>query len=81
LGEDKISFLSPAAFKTRFPGIPVPADLSTGWFAGATLRVRSLDAVAKILSEAGIAAVRTSSGSLVVPPSQAADTLLEFKAA
>ena len=81
LGEDKISFLSPAAFKTRFPGIPVPGDLSKGWFAGAALRVRSLDTVAKILSEAGIAAVRTSSGSLVVPPSQAADTLLEFKAA
>ena len=81
LGEDKISFLSPAAFETRFPGIPVPTDLSRGWFAGATLRVRSLDTAAKILSEAGIAAVRTSSDSLVVAPSEAADTLLEFKAA
>jgi hypothetical protein len=55
--------------------------LSKGWFAGATLRVRSLDQVASILSKAGIAAARTPSGSLVVAPSEAANTLLEFKAA
>jgi catechol 2,3-dioxygenase-like lactoylglutathione lyase family enzyme len=82
LGGDKLSFLAPQAFKRRFPTISVPADLSEkGWFAGATLRVRSLDRAAAILAEAGIAATRTPSGSLVVAPSEAADTLLEFEAA
>jgi catechol 2,3-dioxygenase-like lactoylglutathione lyase family enzyme len=81
LGEDRICFATPQAFKARFPAVPIPSDLSKGWFAGATLRVRSLDQVASILSKAGIAAARTPSGSLVVAPSEAANTLLEFKAA
>ncbi len=81
LGEDKISFLAPTAFTSRFPGIPAPEDLSKGWFAGATLRVRSLERVAHILSEAGIFAARAPAGSLVAPPSRAAETLLEFQAA
>jgi hypothetical protein len=80
-GEDKISFLAPQAFQRRFPTIPVPADLSQGWFAGAALRVRSLDKAAGILAASGIVAVRTPSGSLVVAPSEAANTLLEFEAA
>ncbi len=81
LGADRISFLAPEAFRARFPSVPVAADLSRGWFAGATLRVRSPDRVAGILAEAGIAAARTPSGSIVVAPSEAADTLLEFAAA
>lgn len=81
LGADRISFLAPEAFRARFPSVPVAADLSRGWFAGATLRVRSPDKVAEILAEAGIAAARTPSGSIVVAPSEAADTLLEFAAA
>ena len=81
LGGDKISFLTPAAFKRRFPTIAVPEDISKGWFAGATLRVRSLEKVADILSGAGIPAVRTPPNSLIVAPSEAADTLLEFAAA
>ncbi|WP_158816296.1 VOC family protein [Methylocapsa sp. S129] len=81
LGGDKISFLAPEAFKRRFPAVAVPKDSANGWFAGATLRVRSLDKVAAILVGAGIAASRTPSGSLVVAPSEAANTLLEFEAA
>jgi hypothetical protein len=81
LGEDKISFLAPRAFQRRCPTIAVPVDLSQGWFAGAALRVRSLDEVAGILAAAGIAAVQTLSGSLVVAPSEAANTLIEFEAA
>ena len=81
LGGDKLSFLAPQAFQKRFPTIAIPADLSeAGWFAGATLRVRSLDKVAAVLGEAGIAATRTPLGSLVVAPSEAANTLLEFAA-
>jgi catechol 2,3-dioxygenase-like lactoylglutathione lyase family enzyme len=81
LGGDKLSFLAPQAFQKRFPMIAVPTDLSErGWFAGATLRVRSLDKVDAVLTAAGIAAVRTPSGSLVVAPSEAANTLLEFAA-
>jgi hypothetical protein len=80
-GGDKIRFLSPAAFNRHFPAVPVPADISKGWFAGATLRVRSLDKVAAILAETGVAAVRSPSGSLVVSPSEAAATLIEFEAA
>jgi hypothetical protein len=78
LGGDRISFLTPAAFKRRFPTVAIPGAIPTGWYAGATLRVRSLDKVAGVLSEAGVEAVRTPSGSLVVAPSAAADTLLEF---
>ena len=81
LGGDKISFLAPEAFNRRFPTVPIPTDLSKGWFAGATLRVRSLDKVAAILSEQGAAAARTPSGSLIVAPSEAANTLLEFERA
>ena len=81
LGGDNLSFLAPPAFQKRFPTIAIPADLSeAGWFAGATLRVRSLDKVAAVLGEAGIAATRTPLGSLVVAPSEAANTLLEFAA-
>jgi hypothetical protein len=81
LGGDKISFLTPPAFQKRFPTVAVPADLTeTGWFAGAVMRVRSLDKVAMILAAAGIVAARTPSGSLVVAPSDAANTLLEFAA-
>jgi hypothetical protein len=81
LGGDKISFLAPQTFEKRFPTIAVPADLSeAGWFAGATLRVRSLDKVASVLAAAGIAATRAPSGSLIVAPSEAANTLLEFAA-
>ena len=81
LGSDKISFLTPAAFTRRFPTIAIPEDLAEGWFAGATLRVRALDKVAAIIAAAGLSAVRTAAGSLVVAPSQAANTLLEFKQA
>ena len=81
LSGDKISFLTPAAFNRRFPTIAVPEDISKGWFAGATLRVRSLEKVADILSGADIPAVHTPSGSLIVAPSEAANTLLEFTAA
>jgi len=81
LGGDTIGLLTPEAFTRRFPAIPVPADLSKGWFAGAPFRVRSLDRLAGILAGAGIAAVRAPSGSLVVAPAEAANTLLEFKAA
>jgi hypothetical protein len=81
LGDDRISFLAPGAFKGRFPAVPIPVDLSAGWFAGATLRVRSLDKAAGVLLEAGVAATRSPSGSLVVAPSDAANTLLEFEAA
>ncbi len=66
---------------SAFRRFPIPADLSKGWFAGATLRVLALDKVAAILAAAGVAAARTPSGSLVVAPAEAADTLLEFKAA
>jgi catechol 2,3-dioxygenase-like lactoylglutathione lyase family enzyme len=80
-GGDKISFLAPQAFEKRFPTIAVPSDLSeAGWFAGATLRVRSLDKVASVLAAAGIAATRAPAGSLIVAPSEAANTLLEFAA-
>jgi voltage-gated potassium channel Kch len=81
IGEDKVSFLVPSAFQHRFPSVPIPARIADGWFAGATLRARSLDRVAELLSAAGIAAFRSPSGALVVPPSAAADTLLEFVAA
>jgi catechol 2,3-dioxygenase-like lactoylglutathione lyase family enzyme len=81
LGGDTISFLTPQAFEGRFPDIPMPGDLAAGWFAGATLRVRSLEAVEGILRQAAIAAFRAPSGSLVVAPSAAANTLLEFTAA
>ena len=81
LGGDAISILAPEAFERRFPGIPISADLSKGWFAGATLRVRALDKVAAVLAAAGVAATRTPSGSLVVAPAEAADTLLEFNTA
>jgi hypothetical protein len=42
--------------------------------------VRSLDKVASVLAAAGIAATRAPSGSLIVAPSEAANTLLEFAA-
>jgi catechol 2,3-dioxygenase-like lactoylglutathione lyase family enzyme len=81
IGDDKISFLGPEAFSRRFPSVAMPKDLSKGWFAGATLRVPSLDNVAAILSAAGVAMVRTPGGSLVVAPSEASGALLEFKTA
>jgi catechol 2,3-dioxygenase-like lactoylglutathione lyase family enzyme len=81
IGDDKISFLGPEAFSRRFPSVAMPKDLSKGWFAGATLRVPSLDNVASILSAAGVAMVRTPGGSLVVAPSEASGALLEFKTA
>ena len=82
LGGDKLSFLAPPAFQKRFPTIAVPPGLSEkGWFAGATLRVSSLEKVAATLAAAGVAAARTPAGSLIVAPSEAANTLLEFKAA
>ncbi len=81
LGGDAISILTPQAFGRRFPGIPIPADLSTGWFAGATFRVRALDKVAAIFAAAGVAAGHTPSGAIVLAPAEAAHTLLEFSAA
>lgn len=81
LGEDTISFLAPQAFANRFPTVAIPADLSKGWFAGATLRVRSLEKVAQIVSQAGVPAARSPAGGLVIAPSDAANTLLEFRAA
>jgi hypothetical protein len=38
-----------------------------------------LDKVAQILLQAGVAAARTCRGALVIAPSDAANTLLEFK--
>jgi hypothetical protein len=81
LGDDKISFLTREAFTARFPTVPVPPDISEGWFAGATLRVHSLDKVEDIFSAAGIACARTPSGSIVVAPSKPLNILFEFKAA
>jgi catechol 2,3-dioxygenase-like lactoylglutathione lyase family enzyme len=81
LGGDTIGILAPEAFNRRFPRIPIPADLSKGWFAGATFRVRALDTIATILVEAGIASARTPSGSIVLAPAEAANSLLEFTAA
>jgi glyoxalase-like protein len=78
LGDDTISLLAPEGFARRFPTVAIPEDLSKGWFAGATMRVRRLDKVALILSGAGVTATRSASGSLVVAPGEAAETLLEF---
>jgi catechol 2,3-dioxygenase-like lactoylglutathione lyase family enzyme len=81
LGGDAISILAPEAFTRRFPGISIPADLSKGWFAGATFRVRALETVAKILAKDGIRSARTPAGSIVLAPAEAAETLLEFTVA
>ena len=81
LGGDAISVLTPEAFARRFPGISIPADLAKGWFAGATIRVRALEAIANILDEAGVPFIPAPSGSIVVAPAGAAGALLEFTAA
>jgi catechol 2,3-dioxygenase-like lactoylglutathione lyase family enzyme len=78
LGEDEVGFMSPSAFQARFPDIPLSAQLSAGWFAGAVFRVGSLERVEDVLSQAGINFSRTSSGSIVVPPGEAAGAVLEF---
>ena len=80
LGEDKASFLSPSAFQSRYPGLPLPSDLSKGWFAGGVFSVGSLQRVEGVLSGAGVNSMRTPSGSIVVPPAEAAGALLEFSA-
>jgi hypothetical protein len=80
LGNGAISILAPAAFKRRIPSVPIPADIDEGWFAGATFSVRSYAAVERVFSEAGVAIARTPAGSIVVEPSEAAHTLLEFSA-
>jgi hypothetical protein len=80
LGHDRISFLTPAAFTDRYPGIDVPANLADGWFAGAALRTKSLEAVSAALAQAGIKAARSPSGSLILAPKDAAGTLLELHA-
>jgi len=79
LGEDEVGFVSPGAFQARF-SVPPPADLSKGWFAGAVFRVGSLEQVGAVLSRAGVNFSRTPSGSIAVPPSEAAGALLEFVA-
>jgi hypothetical protein len=79
LGDDTISVLAPADFERRFPSISIPADIAEGWFAGAAFRVGAYAAVERVLSEAGVATAHTPSGSIVVSPWDAADTLLEFK--
>jgi hypothetical protein len=80
VGPDRIVILTPAAFGARYPRIDVPTELADGWFAGAALRTRSLDAVSAALAQAGIEATRSASGSLIVAPGDAAETLLEFHA-
>ena len=79
LGEDEVGFVSPGAFQARF-SVPSPVDLSKGWFAGAVFRVGSLEQVEAVLSRAGVNFSRTPSGSIAVPPSEAAGALLEFVA-
>jgi catechol 2,3-dioxygenase-like lactoylglutathione lyase family enzyme len=78
LGEDVINFVSPNAFQARFPGIPIPADISEGWFAGAVFRVASLQRVESVLSGAAVGFSRTGCGSIVVPPGEADGATLEF---
>jgi hypothetical protein len=80
LGPDRIVILTPGAFTARYPGVSLPADLIHGWFAGAAFRTASLEAVAAALAQAGITSERAPSGSLVVAPHDAAQTLLEFHA-
>jgi catechol 2,3-dioxygenase-like lactoylglutathione lyase family enzyme len=81
LGDDKVSFVSPGAFHARYPDASLPSDLSDGWFAGAVFRVGSPGVVEDVLTQAGVAPIRTPAGSLVVPPAEAAGALLEFVAA
>jgi len=80
VGGDTISLLSPAKFSARFPDVPLPPDLSRGWFAGTALRVRSLRATDEFLRQTGMPTTRTPSGSFVVAPAEAAGALLEFHA-
>jgi hypothetical protein len=79
LGEDEVGFVSPGAFQARF-SVPLPVDLSKGWFAGAVFRVGSLEQVEAVLSRAGVNFTRTPTGSIAVPPSETAGALLEFVA-
>jgi hypothetical protein len=78
LGRDHIVILTPAAFTARYPGISVPTDLAHGWFAGAAFETASLKAVSAALAEAGIKPAQSPSGSLIVAPGDAGETLLEF---
>ena len=78
--QDTITILTPEAFAARYPSAEVPADLSRGWFAGATFDVTSLDRVESALLASGISFDRTPSGTIAVPPA-AAGALLEFRAA
>jgi hypothetical protein len=80
LPNDTISFLSPGAFQARFPGIALPAISSEGWFAAAVFRAASRERVADVLSRAAVDFSRTASGSILVPPSEAAGAVLEFLA-
>ena len=80
LPADTISFLSPSAFQARFPAIALPAKSSVGWFAGAVFRAASRERVEGVLSGAAIKFSRTPSGSIVVPPNEAAGAVLEFLA-
>jgi catechol 2,3-dioxygenase-like lactoylglutathione lyase family enzyme len=78
--QDTISFLSPRAFQARFPGIALPAVSSEGWFAAAAFRAASRKRVEDVLSQSAVDFSRTPSGSILVPPSEAAGAVLEFLA-
>jgi hypothetical protein len=78
--QDKISFLSPAGFQARFPRIALPAISAEGWFAAAIFRVASRERVEGVLSQSAVDFSRTPTGSIVVPPSEAAGAVLEFLA-
>ena len=78
--QDKISFLSPAGFQARFPRIALPAISAEGWFAAVILRAASRERVEGVLSQSAVDFSRTPTGSIVVPPSEAAGAVLEFLA-
>ncbi|NTI24872.1 VOC family protein [Rhizobium rhizogenes] len=78
VGPDTISVLTPATFKKRFPTVLLPTDIGYGQLVGATFKVRCLATVERILFEAGVSTVQTPARSVIVEPTQAVDTLVEF---
>lgn len=79
LGVTNFRFHTPAAFQARFPGIALPSDLSKGWFAGATIAVKSIDGVAKLLKAAGVPVLATPAGGIVPDPKFSASAVIEFR--
>ena len=77
-GDASVTFLSPAAFATRFGALGERLSAPRPRLAGLRVQVRTYDPIERLLLQAGVPWARGYEGSMLVGPDAGCGTLFEF---